>query len=415
MHVSTLLLQIGLILVAARLTGLIFRKLHQPQVVGEMAAGILLGPSFLGSVAPHVSAAVFPPESLSHLGALSQIGLILFMFLVGLELKPQLLREKGEAAVLTSHVSIVIPMFLGILLSIYLYPRLSDDSVSFLHFALFMGTAMSITAFPVLARILTERKLLKTEIGSVSIASAAVDDVTAWCVLAGVVLMVRSGEGGLPLWVTIAGSLAYVCLMVFGVRHLLKKLADAHRRQGRTNGGLLAVILLLILGSAWVTEKLGIHALFGAFLVGAIMPKEESFVNSLTGKMQDVVVVLLLPLFFALTGLKTNIGSIAGAEMWFYCFLVTGVAIVGKLGGATIAAHITGLSWRQAGAIGVLMNTRGLIQLVVLNIGLEIGVISPDLFTMMVIMALVTTFMTTPLLDWLYPQSTRKPAAELVA
>src|SRR4030095_4389017 len=217
---------------AARLTGLLFRKIHQPQVMGEMVAGILLGPSFLGALAPGVSAAIFPPSSLSALSALSQIGLFFFMCLVGVERNPQLLREKGEAAVLTSHVSIVMPMFLGIFLSVYLYPRLSDDSVPFLHFALFMGTAMSITAFPVLARILTERKLLKPEVGSVAIASAAVDDVTAWCVLAGVIILVRSFSVTMPLWATVAGSLCYVVLMIFGVRPFLKKLPEPQVRKG---------------------------------------------------------------------------------------------------------------------------------------------------------------------------------------
>lgn len=364
----------------------------------------------MGLLAPQVYAAIFPPQSLSHLGAVSQIGLVLFMFLMGLELKPHLLREKVEAALLTSHVSIAMPMFLGILLSIYLYPRLSDDSVGFPHFALFMGTAMSITAFPVLARILSERKLLKTEVGSVCMASAAIGDATAWCVLAAVVLLVRSGNIAMPLWITVAGSFSYALLMIFVVRHFLKKLADAHRRQGGTNGALLAVILILVLASAWVTERLGIHALFGAFLLGAVMPKEKDFVKSLTGKMEDLVVVLLLPIFFALTGLKTSVGSIAGLEVWFYCVLITFVAIAGKLGGAMVAARISGLSWRQSGAIGILMNTRGLMELVVLNIGLEIGVISPALFTMMVLMALFTTFMASPLLEWIFPMKARDSA-----
>lgn len=420
MHLPTLLVQIGVIVIAARVIGLLFRRLRQPQVMGEMVAGILLGPSFLGVLAPEISAALFPAASLSYLNSLSQIGLIIFMFLVGLELNPNLLRGRGEAAVLTSHVSIVVPMFLGTLMAVFLYPKLSDDSVTFTHFALFMGTAMSVTAFPVLARILTERNLIRSHVGSISVACAAVDDVTAWCILAGVVLLVRASDVATPLWITVVGSAAYVCLMVFLIRHPLRKLADRYRRRGRITRETLAVTLLLVFGSAWITEWLGIHALFGAFLVGAIMPKEEGFVASLVGKMEDLTVVLLLPLFFALTGLRTSIGSIAGVEMWAYCIVITLVAILGKLGGAAVAARVTGLSWQEAGAIGVLMNTRGLMELVVLNIGLDIGVISPSLFTMLVLMALITTFMTTPLLDLIYPvrirqQERSRASAEAVA
>ncbi len=401
-HLPTLLLQIGVILITARLVGWLFRKIHQPQVIGEMVAGILLGPSLLGWLAPDISAALFPPESLGFLNSLSQVGLVLFMFLVGLEVRPKTLREQGHVAVVTSHASIIAPFLLGALLALYLYPRLSDDSVTFTNFALFMGTAMSITAFPVLARILTERGLLRTRLGTVTIACAAVDDVTAWCILAGVVLLIRATDSAVPLWLTLFGSVAYIGLMVFGLRRVLRKLEVIYRRRGTVTQDLLAFILLLILASAWVTEWVGIHALFGAFLVGVIMPKEPRFVHALTEKLEYVAVVLLLPLFFAFTGLRASIGLVSGVELWFYCGLIIIVAIVGKFGGSALAARLSGMPWREAGALGVLMNTRGLIELVVLNIGLDIGVISPALFTMMVLMALVTTFMTTPLLEWLY-------------
>ena len=401
-HLPTLLLQIGVILVVARLVGWVFRKLHQPQVVGEMIAGILLGPSFLGWLAPDISAHLFPPQSLGFLSALSQVGLILFMFLVGLQLNPQTLRKWGHTAVVTSHTSIIVPFFLGSLLALYLYPRLSDDSVTFTQFALFLGTAMSITAFPVLARILTEHNLLRTRVGTLTIACAAVDDVTAWCILAGVVLLVRATQLAIPFWLTLIGSIAYIAIMVFAIRSLLRKLQERYRRRGTISRDELAFLLLLVLASAWITELLGIHALFGAFLVGVIMPKEQRFVHALTEKLEDVAVVLLLPLFFAFTGLRTSIGLVNGAEMWFYFGFIIAVAIMGKFGGSTLAARMTGIQWREAGALGVLMNTRGLIELVVLNIGLDIGVISSALFTMMVLMALVTTFMTTPLLEWIY-------------
>ena len=400
--IPTLLVQIGVILVLARLVGWFFRKIHQPQVMGEMVAGILLGPSLLGWVAPGAYASLFPPESLGFLNSLSQVGLILFMFLVGLELEPKSLRERGHAAVVISHISILAPFFLGTCLALYLYPHLSDDSVTFEHFALFLGTAMSITAFPVLARILTERKLLNTQLGAVAIACAAVDDVTGWFVLAGVVLLVRAAGTTASLWLTLLGVTAYILIMVFGVRRLLKNLEAIYEKRGVVSQNMMALILLLVLASSWMTERLGIHVLFGAFLIGAIMPKQHAFVHTLVEKLNDVAVVLLLPLFFAFTGLRTSIGLLNGAQMWFYLGLIILVAIAGKFGGSTLAARTTGMGWREAGGIGILMNTRGLMELVLLNIGLDISVISPALFTMLVIMALTTTFMTAPFLEWIY-------------
>lgn len=399
----TLLLQISVILIAVRLVGLVFRRVGQPQVIGELVAGILLGPSLLGWVLPGLSGYLFPPESLGFLSALSQIGLLIFMFLVGLELNPKLLRDRAHAAVVTSHASIIVPFLLGTLLCLYLYPRLSDDSVSFTNFALFMGVAMSVTAFPVLARILTERDLLGTKVGAVTITCAAVDDVTAWSILAGVVLLVRAEDGAVPFWLTLVGSAAFVTFMLLAVRPLLRQLTNLYRTYGTLTQGLLATVLLLVFASAWVTEWLGIHALFGAFLVGAIMPKEHNFVRALTGRLEDVTVVLLLPLYFAFTGLRTSIGLIGGVELWLITGLIILVAVLGKFGGSALAARATGMSWREAGAIGVLMNTRGLVELVILNVGLDIGVLSPTLFAMMVLMALVTTFMTSPLLELIYP------------
>ncbi len=399
----TLIIQIAVILVAARLVGLVFRRIHQPQVVGEMVAGILLGPSLLGWLAPGMSAALFPAESLGYLNALSQVGLLLFMFLIGLELDPKLLRGRGHAALVTSHVSIVAPFFLGAALALYLYPRLSDASVSFTGFALFLGAAMSITAFPVLARILTERNLMRTKVGALTIACAAVDDVTAWCILALVIAVVRVGEGHVSFWITIFGSGLYVIVMLLVVRRGLRHVEAFYRSRGKLTQDIMAVILLLLLISSYTTEWLGIHALFGAFAIGAVMPKERDFTKDLTEKLEHVTVVFLLPLFFAFTGLRTSIGLVQGAEMWFFCALILLTAVLGKLGGSALSARLTGLAWREAGALGILMNTRGLMELIILTIGLDLGLISPALFTMMVIMALVTTFMTTPLLEWIYP------------
>ncbi len=405
MHaVLTLLLQIGVILAASRLVGLAFRRIQQPQVMGEMVAGILLGPSFFGWVAPSLSAQLFPAASLPALQALSQTGLVLFMFLVGVELDPKLLRGRGEAAVITSHASIVAPFFLGSALALYLYPRLSDDSVQFAGFALFMGAAMSVTAFPVLARILTERNLLRTKVGAVTIACAAVDDVSAWCILAAVVTLVRAEASPGELALTIGGSLVFAIAMLTVVRRAVSRIEVHYRNRGRVlTQDVIALLLLLMVASAWTTERLGIHALFGAFLMGAILPKDGLFVRDLTAKLEDLTVVFLLPVFFAFTGLRTRIGLIQGAEMWLQCGLILVVAVAGKLGGSALAARATGLSWREAGALGALMNTRGLMELVILTIGLDLGIISPALFVMMVLMALTTTFMTTPLLEWIYP------------
>ncbi len=397
-----LLMQIAVILAAARLVGWLFRLMRQPQVMGEMIAGILLGPSLLGHVAPRISAAIFPTESLTHLNALSQVGLALFMFLVGLELEPKMLKSQGMLAVFTSHVSIVFPFFLGSSLARLLYPLLSTDSVTFLQFALFLGAAMSITAFPVLARILTERKLLNTRLGAVTIACAAVDDVTGWIILAVVVLIIRSGDSGLSIWLRLAAIAAYIAVMLFGVRRLLQRLETAFEERRALTHDAMALILVLVLASSLITEHLGIHALFGAFLMGVIMPKHSPFVHALNDKLNDAAVVLLLPLFFAFNGLRTSIGLVSGAASWLYTLLIVLIAILGKFGGSTLAARASGMPWREAASLGILMNTRGLMELVLLNIGLDIGAISPTLFTMLVLMALATTFMTSPFLDWIY-------------
>jgi Kef-type K+ transport system membrane component KefB len=411
--IAILIMQIGAILLASGFMGWICKRFHQPRVIGEMLAGILLGPSLLGWVAPGISAALFPPSSLASLNSLSQVGLLVFMFVIGLELNPRLLRDRGHTALLISHTSITIPALLGMLLAFYLYPRLSNDNVRFTHFALFLAISMSVTAFPVLARILTECGLLRTEVGAMAIACAAFDDVSAWSLLAVVVTLVRSGHlSGMSFWAQILGSLAYVGVAIFLLKPALGRLLKWRQRKGAGVGDILPLCLLVAFGSALITEGLGIHALFGAFLIGALMPKEREFVQSLTERLEGVT-LLLLPLFFAATGLRTSIALLNDAEMWFYCALTVGVAILGKLGGAMIAARASSLGWRESGVIGVLMNTRGLVGLVVLNIGLDIGVISPALFTILVVMALVTTFMAGPLIELIYPKriSDQKPAA----
>ncbi|MDX2270200.1 MAG: cation:proton antiporter [Bryobacter sp.] len=399
--VLTFLLQIATVIVTARFVGSIFRRFGQPQVVGEMVAGVLLGPSLLGWAAPALSAAIFPRGSIGYLETLSQIGLLLFMFLVGMEFNPRYLRNQGHTAVITSHASITAPFFLGSTLAIFLYPRLSDASVPFLEFALFMGVSMSITAFPVLARILAERELFKTKLGSIVLACAAVDDVTAWCILAYIVALVRAAEESVPLKVKLIILASFILLMLFAVRPMLRRLEDHFTKRGRLSDDMMAVILCLLLASAIFTEFIGVHLLFGAFLFGAIMPKDGEFAEKVTERIHSMTVVLLLPVFFAFTGLRTSFGQVRGAEMWFYCSLIILVAVAGKFGGSALAARVGGLEWKDALSVGAYMNTRGLMELVVLNIGLDLGVISPALFSMMVLMAIFTTFMTTPVLHWL--------------
>lgn len=401
-----LILQIGTILIVARLVGWLFGKLHQPRVVGEMLAGILLGPSLLGWLAPNISSSLFPPDSLGHLNSLSQVGLLIFMFLVGLELDLGHLRELGRAAVMTSQVSIIAPFILGSTFAVYLYPRLSDPSVSFTGFALFMGAAMSVTAFPVLARILTERNMLRTRVGSVAIACAAVDDVTAWCILAAIVVIVRASTLELPVWLTVSGLAVFVLLMGLVVRPALRRLEMVYEKRGNLTQDLIAIILLVVLASGLMTESLGVHALFGAFLAGVVMPRHTELSRELSQKFEALIVVLLLPIYFALTGLRSSIFLISGARMWFYCAVIIVLAVVGKLGGSMLSARLNGMTWRESAAVGILMNTRGLVELVILNIGLDLGILSPALFSIMVLMALVTTLMTTPLLRWVYPEGT---------
>lgn len=386
MNLALTLLQIIVIVVCGRALGLLFKRFGQPAVIGEIAAGILLGPSLFGRVAPETFAALFPQDSLGPLMLLSQVGLILFMFLVGLEFAPKVVSERKHVVVVISHVSIIVPFILGTLLAFYLYPRVSDPGVTFRSFALFLGIAMSITAFPVLARILEERHLLRTRMGNTVIGCAAVDDVTAWCLLAFVVMLVRASD---PRQLVLQLSLLvlYVLTMLFGVRRLLPSKIT------------IGPALIFVFASAWITEILGIHALFGAFLAGAVLPRDAALREKLAGHVREVTSIVFLPLFFAVTGLRTNVGLLQTPELWFCCALVLLAAIAGKFGGATLSAKAVGFSWREASAIGVLMNTRGLMEMVVLNIGLEIGVVSRPLFTMCVIMALVTTVMTSPLLD----------------
>lgn len=402
-HPFTLLLvQTVAIITTSRLLGLVTRRLGQPMVVAEIVAGVLLGPSLLGWLAPGAAATLFPTGSLELLGTLSQIGLVLFMFLVGLEFDVTLLRGRGRASVTISHTSIAVPFGLGALLAIYLEPRVGLAGVSFTSFALFLGVAMSITAFPVLARILTERRLLRSQVGALTIACAAVNDATAWCLLAFVVSLVRA-TGISTALVTTGLAIAYVLFMLFALRPFLSRLAQRARFSGGVSQNIVAAAFVLLLVSSTATDLIGLHPLFGGFLLGAVMPRSEGFARMLAEKLEDLVVVFMLPLFFAVSGLHTEIGLLADANAWGLFALVLLVACLGKFGGSFLAARLTGLRTNEAAAVGLLLNTRGLMSLVALNVGLELGIISPTLFTMLVLMALATTMFTSPLLGKLLP------------
>ena len=390
------LAQLVAIIAVTRLVGGLAARVHQPRVVGEIAAGILLGPSLLGRVAPDFSAWLFPPATFPVLLAVSHLGLLFFMFLVGLHLDLGLLRASGRTALITSPVSIVVPLILGIAVAGAIRPTFAPD-VSPVAFALFMGVALSVTAFPVLARILEERGLTDTRVGVVAIACAAVDDVTAWCLLAGVTAYVRATSGTGSLALTLVLLAAFAVAMRFLVRPLLRRVL------GPSPVAFLPVAVLCLLVSAAATEAIGVHALFGAFLAGLAMPRRADVRHALETSLEAVTVVVLLPLFFASTGLRLDLGWLSGRAAWAAFGLILVAAVGGKLVGSMLAARATGMAWPEATVLGVLLNTRGLVELVILGAGLELGVLTAPVYSMMVLMALVTTAMTTPVLQWLAP------------
>jgi Kef-type K+ transport system membrane component KefB len=404
---AILLLQIITIVVVARAFGFIFNKIGQPAVIGEIIAGIVLGPSILGLFFPGISGFLFPAASLGNLNFLSQIGLMLFMFVIGMELDIEHIRKQAKDAVVISHASIIIPYTLGMGLACMLYTQFAPTNISFLSFALFLGIAMSITAFPVLARIIQERGLTKTKLGSMALTCAAADDVTAWCILAAVIAIVKAGTMVTALY-TIALAIGYVLFMLMVLKPFLNRLGSIYAGREMVSKTVMAFVFMILLGSAYATEVIGIHALFGAFLAGVIMPDNFNFRKIVTDKVEDISIVLLLPLFFVLTGLRTQIGLLNTTELWLICGGVTLVAVIGKFGGSAFAARIMGQSWRDSLAIGALMNTRGLMELVVLNIGYDLGILSPQVFAMMVLMAIITTFMTGPALDLLNRSDRRR-------
>ncbi|HTL30113.1 MAG TPA: cation:proton antiporter [Tepidisphaeraceae bacterium] len=404
------LLQLSVIIVAARLFAALFRKIGQPAVVGEIAAGLILGPSVLGS--PHFTwvheywSKLFHPTDpgLQSLGdvftMLSQLGLIFLLFLIGLEFDFKHLKTSRGSSLFISIMGIIGPFGLGYGLAYLMFPHLGLEQKRFVGFALFMGTAMSITAIPILGRIMMELGITRSRIGAVTITAAAIDDACGWILLATVSALVRSNFRIIDTLVMLAETLAFAAVMILVVRPLLvrwfaKALAKS---EGFLTINSLAFLIIVMFLCAIATSIIGIFAIFGAFILGATMSDQEQFRNAVAQRLRDFVTAFFLPIFFTYTGLRTDIGSVGGGTMWLFAFGVTAAAIIGKWGGCTLAARLSGFSNRESCCIGVMMNTRALMELIVINVGFELGVIPPSVFCMLVIMALVTTVMTAPLL-----------------
>jgi Kef-type K+ transport system membrane component KefB len=401
--VAAFFIAAAVVMLVARLFGTLAVRLRQPRVMGEVVAGIALGPTILGAISPELQATLFPSDILPAFGVAANLGLIFYMFLVGLEVDVSQLKGRIGQAAAISNTSVALPMILGLAVAVPLYPIVGPDQ-KFVAFALFMGVAMSITAFPVLARILVERRMLKRPVGALALACAAIDDVTAWFLIALATAVAASGTGG-EVARTIAFAVGFCLLMGLLVRPLLGRVSSAYDEAGKVPGVWVAAIFAAVLLSAFATEEIGVAVIFGGFIAGMVMPRHTGLTEDVTRRMEDFVVVLLLPMFFAYTGLKTNIGLLDRPILWWLTLALIGVAIVGKFVGAAVAARLTGFDWRASAVIGTLMNTRGLTELIVLNLALELGVISDALFAALVLMALVTTFMAGPLLRLLDPEN----------
>ena len=395
-----LLLQILVILLFCRIFSSIFRLIRQPTVIGEILAGIVLGPSVLGYFFPQISAFLFPSVSLGNIELLSQFGLILFMFMIGMELDIDQVRKKLKETILISHASILLPFFLGMIIAYLVYDKYAASQTPFLSFALFIGLAMSITAFPVLARIIQEKGLTKSKLGTISLASAANGDITAWCMLA-IIVAIAQTNSLLSAIYNILFSVIYLLFMFLVVRPFLRMIGQVYHNEEVIDKLLVAFIFFVLIASAFLTKILGLHILFGAFMAGVIMPADIKFRKIMSEKVEGVSLSLFLPLFFVSTGLKTEIGLLNTPELWLTCGLFILFAVLGKLGGATIAARFVGEDWKHSLYIGALMNTRGLNELIILTIGYEMHILSQSIFVMMVLMTLITTFMTTPMLAFI--------------
>jgi Kef-type K+ transport system membrane component KefB len=397
---TLLLIQMAIVLLITVACGWLALKVGQARVIGEIIGGILVGPSVFGRFAPHLSASLFPPSSLGPFETLSTVGLVLFLFLIGMELDYEHLASQRVTAVMASGMSILLPFAMGALLAHSLRIRFAPHGIGSIPFVLFLGISMSITAFPVLARILEERNLQGTALGTTAILCAAVDDVVAWSLLAFALAFIGGKDGPSSLLFRLSGLVVYLVLMI-GVIRPLAAYAVRRQRTPQLTLELLGVVVAGALLSAAATDKIGVHPLFGAFLAGVCFPRVPHWQLALRERLDMLVSVLLLPLFFALTGMRTRLDLLNDGAMWLWAGVVLLAAVFGKMGGAALAARWTGQSWRNAVALGALLNTRGLVELIVLNIAYTVGAFTPTLFTMLVVMALVTTMLTAPILTLL--------------
>lgn len=397
-ELSIIILQMIVIILVANIFEIICRRLWQPAVIGQIFAGIVLGPTVMGLFFPKIFSFLFPPDSLQVLKIFSNIGLILFMCFVGMELGGSLFKTKTRQALVISMMGIFVPFILGTIFAFFIYKPYSFGSVPLLSFSLFIGIAMSITAFPVLARIIQERRLTNTHLGALAITCAAINDLIAWCLLAGILAIASAGSGYAAL-LTFVLAFAYIVFMFKFLRPALQKHYETHPLKKNSQMSIVAILFLLMLASSYITNLIGIHPLFGAFIAGLIMPSHLVSELKLMEKIESVSLVLFLPIFFVISGLRTQIQFLSTWGDWGVCLLVILVAVAGKFGGCFFAAKLVGEKWKDALSIGVLMNTRGLIELVVLNIGYELGILKPQMFSILVIMALVTTLLTNPLLE----------------
>ncbi|GBB96608.1 hypothetical protein RclHR1_27980001 [Rhizophagus clarus] len=401
--ITLFIIQVILIIFFTRILHFVLSRFRQPRVISEIIGGIILGPSVLGRI-PHFNDTIFPDTSKANLSLLSNLGLILYLFIVGVELNPKVLIKKARVALTISAAGIALPFALGIGVGYGLYHATGNDSqASFSSFILFIGVAMSITAFPVLARILSELQLLRTPVGSTALTAGVGDDVAAWVLLALVVTIINSSNSLIALYVFLL-AIAWALIVIFVIRPILLKLIV---KTGSNDNGptvmMVVITLSIVLISSFITNIIGVHAIFGGFIIGVIMPHEGGFAVGITEKIEDLVNVLFLPIYFALSGIKTQIGLLNDGTSWGWVILVIVIAMFGKITGATLAARLNKMAWRESLTIGVFMSCKGLVELIVLNIGYDAGVINGKVFVIMIVMALVTTILTTPLAMWLYP------------
>ena len=414
MNLVLLMLQITVVLIVSRIVGDLFLKIGQPRVNGEMFAGILLGPSLLGWVLPQAAHYLFPTTTFDFLNALGQLGVVLFMFLAGLGINPNSLASKKGPTIAASLASIVVPIALAFGLATYIHPRYAPEGASFMNFALLLGAGMTITAFPMLAKLLLERNILGTQLGTVAVACSCIAGVVTWCMLAYIVVMVKA-QSKLMLYLTFAGIVALFVVMFTLVRPQMKRFERLFTASGALGEMPMAIMMILIVIVAAAAGYLGLHPLFGAFLVGAVMPKGNRFIAYVTGRLEVITLSLLLPLYLAFSGLRTNVLTIKGAQMWLVCGLIIVVGILGKVVASAVAAWMAGMPIREAAGLGSLLNMRGLICLIVLNIGLDLKIFNTPIFSMMVVMALVNTLLPMPMFDWFCPREMFAKSANIEA